>query len=223
MKFFAHLTVLLFAVAAAHADLVIVENVVSPNINGDVVIKVKADRARIDMDNARLGKTTFLKDLKANETTMLMHATRHLLKISAAQLKTQIEAKQKDAGLDSSKAVPKATGEKEKVGDWDCEIYTMEMGAGKSAKLWLAKDFPNYNAIKEQIAKMQDASLSDAGFDPKNFKLNGVVTKLEIDISTGKMTRTLISVKEEAVPDSEFEVPADYKPVSARAPAPAAR
>src|SRR4051794_34880421 len=98
MKFFAHLTALLFAAAAAHADLVVVENVVSPNINGDVVIKVKDDRARIDMENARLGKTTFLKDLKANETSMLIHGTKHVLKISAAQLKAQIEAKQKDAG-----------------------------------------------------------------------------------------------------------------------------
>src|SRR5205085_7462280 len=101
--------------------------------------------------------------------------------------------------IDSSKAVPKATGEKEKVGDWDCEIYTMEIGAGKSAKLWLAKDFPNYGALKEQLAKIQDASLSDSGFDPEKFKLNGVVAKLEIDISTGKMTKTLVSVKEEAV------------------------
>src|SRR5436190_9033334 len=114
MKLLTGLTAFVFATALLRADLVIVQKVDSPTTNGDMVVKAKGDRARIDMDNARLGKTTMLKDLKANETSMLLHATKQVMKIGSAQLKAQIEAKQKSAGIDSSKAVPKATGEKEK-------------------------------------------------------------------------------------------------------------
>lgn len=197
----------------AHADLVLTEKVESPSTNGEVVVKLKGERVSIRMENARLGKTTMVKDFKTGDSTMLIHDKKMVVAVGAAQLKATIEGRRRAAGIDPSKAVPKPTGEKEKVGDWDCEVYTFELGNGKTGKLWLAKNVPNYESIKEQLAKVQDASLADAGFDPEKFKLGGVVAQLDMELATGHARRTLTSVKEEAVADSEFEAPVDYQPV----------
>jgi len=201
----------------AHADLVITEKVESPTTNGDVVVKTKGDRVSIQMENARLGKTTLVKNFKSGDTTMLIHSKKLVMQIEAAQLKATIEARRKVAGIDPTKAVPKSTGEKEKVGDWDCEIYTFELGTGKTGKLWVAKSFPNYDAIKEQMEKIETTAMADAGFDPEKFKLGGVIVQIDMELATGKAHRTLTSVKEESVADSEFDTPADYQPYKAPA------
>jgi hypothetical protein len=103
---------------------------------------------------------------------------------------------------------PKATGQSEKVGDWNADIYTLNV-AGMAMKFWVAKDFPNAAAVKEQMNKLQ--KLMAGSVDLSKFDLPGMTVKTEMTMPQGKMTSTIVSVKEGPVADSEFAIPADYK------------
>jgi hypothetical protein len=103
---------------------------------------------------------------------------------------------------------PKATGVIEKVGEWTAEIY--EFGVGSShGKLWVAKDFPNAQTIKDQLKKLSEASSS--GFDPSKFDVPGMIVKTQMTTPVGAMTTTLIKAAETPVAESEFVQPTGYQ------------
>jgi hypothetical protein len=195
----------------ARADVVMEQKLESPFISGSVVTKVKGDRARVDVPAAEVGQTTMLVDLKAGQMTTLVHAKKFLIKTDLAQAKAALEEQQKASGVDLSKIQPKATGEKEKVGEWECEIFKLDLGNGTSSKLWVAKGYPNYKGITDQLNKFNSAGAVAMGLDSLKGDLGGMTIKTEVTMPLGKLVSTLVSAKEEAVPDSEFEVPAGYE------------
>jgi hypothetical protein len=201
----------LFLVSAtlAHADLVIEQKMESSFMNGNMVMKVKGDRARMDVPSP-VGQTTVLMDMKSGQMTTLVHAQKMAMKMDMSQAKAAAEAQQKATGVDFTKLAPKATGDKEKVGEWDCEIYSMDMGNGMSSKMWVAKSYPNYKSIMEQMNKINSAASAGMGMDPSKFDLGGMTVKTEVTTPLGKVVSTLVSAKEQAVDDSEFTVPAGY-------------
>ncbi len=199
----------LLSATLAHADLVIEQKMESSFMNGNMVMKVKGDRARMDVPSP-VGQTTVLMDMKAGQMTTLVHAQKMAMKMDMAQAKAAAEAQQKATGVDFTKMAPKATGEKDKVGEWDCEIYQMDMGNGMSSKMWVAKSYPNYKSIMEQMNKINSAASAGMGMDPSKFDLGGMTVKTEVTTPLGKVVSTLVSAKEQAVDDSEFQVPAGY-------------
>jgi len=216
---------LLFAAAFARADIVIEQKMESPVINGIVTTKVKGDQARMDMPSPLGGNVTTLMNFKSGEMVTLMHQQKIAMKMNIAALKKQQEAGQKAFGVDPSKMEkPKATGQKEKVGDYDTEVFEMKQGT-LEAKLWIAKDFPNAQSIKDQMAKLS-SSMGGAGFDPSKLDVPGMVMRSEVNTPVGKMTITLVKAKEEAVDEKEFIKPEGYQemqmPTLPGAPAPAA-
>ena len=78
------------------------------------------------------------------------------------------------------------------------------------AKLWVAKDFPNAQAIKDQMMKLS-SSMGGAGIDPSKVDVPGMVVKSEVNTPVGKMTVTLVRAKEEPVEDAEFKQPEGYQ------------
>lgn len=203
----------LCATALAHADLVVVEKVESTSVHGEVTVKIKGDRVRMDMDSARTGPTTMLIDVKSGNITMLLRSKNLAVKTNVERLRAGTEARQKAAGIDLAKFEPKATGQKEKVGAWDCEIFSGDLGGGNTGKLWVAKDFPGYEGIKGQVAKFRGV-LTALGVDPIKTDLGGMKIKSEINWSAGQALSSLVSAKEEDVPESDFAVPADYQEVA---------
>lgn len=106
------------------------------------------------------------------------------------------------------------TGKKEKVNGYDAEIYTAETPDMKFT-FWVARDFPNFAAVKEQMKKMQTAmqnklGTAATGSVPNTNELPGLPVKTEMETGGRKITTTLISAKEEPVADAEVAVPAGY-------------
>ena len=198
----------LVGVATLRADLVIEQKVESQAMNGNSTMKIKGEKARIDMPPVPLaGNMSMLIDLTSGQMTTLVHGQKIMVKMKMADAKKAIEQQQK---VDLTKLeAPKATGQKEKVGEWNCEIYDVNMG-GMTGKWWVTKDFPNYKAVMEQMNKINLAA-SGMGFDASKLQLDGMTVKSEMSTQLGKMTTTLVKVTEAAVPDSEFEAPAGYK------------
>ena len=145
----------------------------------------------------------------------LMHAQKTFLKVTAAQTKAMLEQLQK---LAPSAAGPKLvpTGKTEKIGNYDCEIFTSNLGA-VSVTYWIAKDFPNYKAVLEQMEKLQAGSIAamGRGMMPELKDFPGMQIKTEMDMSGKKVSTVLVSAKEENVDPASFEIPKDYKEISA--------
>ena len=201
-------TALFLAAAFARADLTIEQKMESAVLNGNMTMKIKGDNARMDMPSPVGGNVTVIMDMKSGDMTTLMHAQKMAMKMNLSDAKKQAEAAQKLAGIDPAKVEkPKATGTKEKVGEWDTEVYEFNMG-GTTGKIWVAKDFPDAQAIKDQMSKLNNAA--SAGFDPSKMDVPGMTVKTQITTPVGAMTTTLIKVSQDPVPDTEFVLPPGY-------------
>jgi hypothetical protein len=228
MKTLLRFAPLVLAAVFARADIVIEQKMESAVINGNVTMKVKGDNARMDMPSPLGGNVTTLMNFKSGDMVTLMHQQKMAMKMNLSDVKKQQEAGQKALGVDPAKLEkPKTTGAKEKVGEYDTEIFEMNQG-GLQAKLWIAKDFPNAQAIKDQMMKLT-SSMGGGGIDPSKIDVPGMVVKSEVSTPVGKMTITLVRAKEEPVDDKEFVRPEGYQemqmpklPAAGTAPAPEA-
>ncbi len=213
MKRTAVLASLLLATALARADIVVEQKMESAMMNGNITMKVKGDKARMDMPSPAGGSQTMIFNNASGEITTLMHAQKMAMKMNFNAIKAQAEAQQKAAGIDpATMEAPKATGTKEKVGQWDTEIYSYQVGPSKG-RLWVAKDYPNGKAINDQINAVS-AKMAAGGLDPTKLNVPGMVVKTEMETPGGKFTTTLVKATEQDVPESEFVMPADYKEMS---------
>jgi hypothetical protein len=196
--------------ATSFADVVIEQKLESGFVNGNMIMKIKGDKARMDMPAGDAGDITVLMDTKSGQMATLMHSQKMAMKMNLDTAKKAAEQQAKAQNIDPSKMEkPKSTGKTEKVGQWDAEVYEGKLG-DSPAKFWVAKDFPNYKNIMEQMNKLS-AATGSAGFDPSKLDLGGMIVKSEMSGPTGKVTTTLVKATEEAVDDSVFKMPEGYK------------
>lgn len=201
---------LLLITALSRADIVIEQKMESGFVNGNMVMKIKGDQARMDMPAGPAGDITVLMNTKSGEMATYMHAQKMTMKMNLAAAKKQAEQQAKLAGIDPANIEkPKATGQTEKVGDWNAEIFEGTIG-GSTAKFWVAKDFPNHKTIMDQMNKLS-AATGSAGFDPSKFDLGGMVVKSEMNTPAGKVTTTLVRAEEKNVDAADFTGPTGYQ------------
>ena len=208
--------VLFFTVAFVKADLILQQKVeystkgafASPN----QIIRIKGSKIRVDTPGGELGETSLIKDENTGEITLLIHQK----KMVAKQKEEAANPTLKDRYVPTK---PKDTGKAEKVGGFDARIYTWASDFGTtSEKLWVAKNFPNYEIIRADLPTLEKVNNFDntKADQPDISKLPGMVVK---SIRTEKTpegseqttTTTLISAKVEPIDTSIFEAPGDYK------------
>lgn len=200
---------LVFTVVAASADVLVIQKMESSMLNGDITMKIKGDKGRVDMPGGPIGQISMLIDGASGEVNTLMHGQKMAMKMSSAQLKAATEQGKKAAGVTGEPEKPKSTGKSEKIGEWDAEIFDAKMG-GMSAKIWVAKGFPNADKLKAELSKLSK-SMGQGNNDAYGLDLPGMPVKTEIDSPVGKMTVTVVKAVEQDVAAKEFEVPADYQ------------
>jgi hypothetical protein len=201
------------ATTCVQADLIIVQKVEGGGQTGEQTIKIKGDKSRTDLAQP----VSMITDGATGEMVTLMHQQRTFLKIPAAQTKAMMEQLRKlRPDAEPVKLTP--TGRKEKIGDYECEIFTANLGA-VSVTYWLARDFPNFPAVLAQLEKFQAGSISAMGngLMPELKDFPGMMIKTEMDSGGKKIVSTLISVKEENVDPAVFTIPVAYKEMSSPA------
>lgn len=205
---------LLVSTALLQADLVVTQKVEGVGgQTGDVTMKIKGDKIRTDLPK----EVSSITDAATGEVITLMHAQKSYLRITPEQTRVMMERMQKLSGAHAGNESPKLqpTGRKEKVGEWETEVFTAKVGE-MEITYWIAKDFPNYAQLLESMTKIQQISLGglnkNLGPDPKEFQ--GMPVKTEINLGKKKITTTIVSVKEEPVNPAVFELPKDYKEIS---------
>ncbi len=208
------LAALFLTTALLRADLVIVQKVEGSGQSGEQTIRIHGDKARTDLAQ----QISMITDGATGDIVTLMHAQKTYLKVPAAQTRAMMEQMQKrqPAGGEPPKLTP--TGKKEKVGAFDCEIFTTSFG-GVNVTYWIAKDFPNFPAILAQMEKLQSGSISamTKNMMPALKDFPGMQLKTEMDLGGKKVSTTILSVKDDAVDPVTFVVPPGYKEASAPA------
>jgi hypothetical protein len=197
---------------AASADLIVESKIESPQMNSNVTTKIKGGKVRADLTGP-IGAMSSIIDSASGESIQLIHGQKMAMKTSAEQMKQAIEMSKKAAGANPDKAPaqtkPQATGQKEKIGEYECEIYTWS-GNGTTSRFWIALKHPQAAQLKAVEKQMRSGALAMASAGPDMADL-GPALKTETQVANMKTVATILSIKEASVDASEFEVPKDYQ------------
>ena len=212
-----HLSVLTFAgftIVAAQADWVIESRVDTQQTKLKITARLADDLVRLDTETPNGGKTSTIVNATTGDSIQLIHAGKSVVRVPGSVVKQQIQAiKQATAGADTAPQKARPTGQKEKVGPWDCEIYTWSEGQA-SAKLWVASNVPNGEELKAAMGKLRGGALAGSHVGPDESELPGPVVRSETTAGGQTSKMTMISVKEQKIDRTVFEVPPDYKPAA---------
>src|SRR5260370_41362886 len=108
---------------SARADLTIVQRVEGAGKSGDITVKIKGDKERIDAPS----QPTRIIDGKTGEMTDLMNDKKSFVRISAQQIKAAAETINKFNGGEKP-AAPKLTptGKKKTINGYETEEYVYQ-------------------------------------------------------------------------------------------------
>src|SRR5947199_8176222 len=175
---------------------------------GEMTIKFKGDKVRVDP----APQVSMITDAKTGDTVTLLHGEKKVMRISGEQMKAAAEMVKKFAGATPAEQKSKLTplGRKETVNGIPTDIFTTDTAVGK-ATYYIATNYPDGAAIMKEMKMAQPSALANSGTNVPDFRdLPGVPVKIEMDTVRGHVIMTLVSVKRDPIPSSEFSVPADY-------------
>ena len=209
---------LIAPLVAARADLVMEQQSTTATATDHITLKVHGDMMRMDQRDKDGYVFSVIIDLNTRDSTTLFPQGKSFLKRSGAEIRQQMDAERKTPhGTNEMSDTPARavdTGTTAKVGGYDTEIYTWSGPNGLTETLWVATNFPDYEFIRPELAKLDrfDASGPHKDAQPKLSLLPGMVVKAEKASGGRKVTTTLISARVEPVDAALFELPADYSP-----------
>ena len=190
------------------ADLTLIQKVDAAGTTGEMTIKFKGDKVRIDP----APELSIITDSKTGDTVTLMHAEKKAMRISGDKMKAAAEMVKKFSAASPIEQKAKLTplGRKETVNGMPSEVFTADTAVGK-ATYYIAMNYPDGPAIIQEMKAAQPSALTNSGTNIPDFRdLPGVPVKIEMDTARGHVVMTLISAKRDPIPNSAFDVPANY-------------
>jgi hypothetical protein len=209
------LLALLLSAIALRADLILEQQSSDTNRTSVAIMKLHGDKMRLDQPDSSL---SVIVDLKSRDSITLLTTNKTYLKRFGSEVRWEMSEEKKYTGgtnaMDLPPARPVDTGKSETVNGFHAEIYTWTGAHGLTGTLWVAAGFPNYDAIRAELFKLDQ--FNDSGphrnAQPALSLLPGMVVKNVSMVKGHVVTNTLVSVKVEPVDPSLFELPADYVP-----------
>lgn len=164
-------------------------------------MSIKGDKVRSDNDST----STVIMNTTAGEITTLVHEQKMVIKVNSKDLGVPKDV----PGVDPTSTQPKitATGQKETIDGYECEIYTSE-AYGSVMKMWMCANYPGLKKLEAELKTMEKLSASSAKNGPK---APGMMLKSEFEANGIKFVTKLISLEEKPISDELFLIPADYK------------
>jgi hypothetical protein len=196
-------------VVNARADLTIVQKVEGVHDTGQMIIKIKGAKARIEATP----QLTTIVDTKTGEMMNLMNDQKTVVHISADKMKAAMETIRKfnDQGEKETKPKLVKTGKKQMINGYDTEEYVCE-GPSFKARYWIAASYPDAPAILKQMEV-----LNSGAWKPKDMQIldytdfPGLPIKSVVTVNGNDVTTTVVSIKQDSLNDSEFSVPKDFQ------------
>jgi len=208
MKLLPVLLAVVLPATLCRADLTIIQQIQQSkgtnNVDMTTTTKVKGDMARIDVNP----QMSMLINLKTGDAVSLVIPQKVAMKISGDMIKEMKKTAMPEGT--AKPEPPKATGRKDTINGFACEEYTTTVD-GKKITLWVTKDAPDAQKAVAQLSQLS------AGDDPMAAALSqenvpGFPVRAEIEMpDLGRITSTVVNVKSDALPDSDFTVPSDFK------------
>src|SRR5262249_23017107 len=201
---------LLAVTTSLRADLTLIQKVDAAGTTGEMTIKFKGDKLRIDP----APELSIITDSKTGDTITLMHGEKKVMRISADKMKAAAEMVKKFTAAIATPAEQKAKltplGRKETVNGMPTEVFTADTSVGK-ATYYIAMKYPDGPAIIQEMKAAQPSAFANSGTNIPDFRdLPGVPVKIEMDTARGHVVMTLISAKRDPIPNSVFDIPANY-------------
>ena len=205
----------LLSASVLRADLVVVQKIDGIGHTGEMTMKIKEGKMRVDVSP----EMSAITDLGTGTVTTLMHSQKAYMQIDGDMTRKLMERFQKMKGApkndaEEGPAKPQPTGKHETINGFNTEIFTYQSGKTQMM-FWIAKDFPQADKFQAAFKQLQNSPMAamarKMGRQPTDFP--GVPVKTEVLDPSGaaKITTTILSVKEQALDASEFAIPADYK------------
>jgi len=214
MRFVFSLLLILPALVV-RADLILEQQYADTNgqMIGHTVLLLRGEKMRLDQREGTNSLSVII-NLETRDSWTLMPETKSYIKRSGADVEKLMANRKSNDEMNWQSALPEPTGVREKVGDYETEIYHWRGAKGQTEKLWVATNFVAYAAIREDLAKLD--RFNDTGphrnGQPQLSRLPGMVIKTEIVVHKVTTVVTLVSAKEEPLDEGMFELPGDYIP-----------
>jgi uncharacterized protein DUF4412 len=199
---------LLAVTTSLRADLTLIQKVDAAGTTGEMTIKFKGDKIRIDP----APELSMITDSKTGDTVTLMHGEKKAMRISGDKMKAAAEMVKKLTPAKAAEQKAKLTplGRKETVNGMPTEVFTAGTAVGK-ATYYIAMNYPDGPAIIQEMKAAQPSPFANPSSNIPDFRdLPGVPVKIEMDTVKGHVVMTLISAKRDPIPNSVFDVPANY-------------
>ncbi len=194
--------------ATARADLTVVQKMEGAEGLHKITFKIKGDKARVEVSP----QITTIVDAKTGDLTTLLNDQKTVMRISGERAKAMAEMAKSFVKQETpEQALPKPTGRKETIAGYETEEYVTESPKYK-ASYWVAKTYPNYQSILQQMALLQRGAFAEITKGmPDYHALPGLPLRTKIKTpGQEEITSTIESVSLAALPASEFNVPAGY-------------
>jgi len=219
-NFLSLFSIITFALlVSARADLTIVQRVEGAGQNGDVTVKTKGEKERIDATE----QPTRILDGKSGEMVNLMNDRKTFVKVSAEQIKAAAETINKFGG-DKKPGGPKLTptGKKETINGYETEEFVFETPQFK-ASFWVAAKYPDAAGILKQMQAPVSGAWKPSNMGmPDYTDFAGLPLKTVISVGANQVVTTIMSIKQDSINAADFEVPKDFqelkKPLDAAPP-----
>ena len=194
---------------SARADLTIVQKVEGPGQSGDVTVRIKGDKERIDAPS----QPTQIIDGKSGEMTELLNEKKTFIRISAEQMKAAAETINKFE--DGKEAAPArkltSTGKKETINGYETEEFTYQTPQFK-ASFWVATKYPDAVAILKQMEAPFSGVWKPSNMGMPNYTdFSGLPLRTEISRGDDKVTTSIVSIKKDPIGAAEFDIPKDFQ------------
>jgi len=206
-------------VVSAQADLTIVQRVEGVGQDGEVTVKIKGDKERIDAPS----QPTRIIDGKTGEMTDLLNEKRSFVRISADQMKAAAETINKfDDGKQPSRPKLTSTGKKHTINGYETEEFVYETPQFK-ASFWVATNYPDASGILKQMQAPVSGAWKPSNMGmPDYTDFAGLPLRTVISVGNNQVATTIVSVKKETINAADFEIPKDFqelkKPLDAAPP-----
>ena len=198
----AALSLTLVLSGAARADLVMIQETSVGEVKSRTTMYISGSKLRSDNGT----ETSVIMDTDTGDMTTLMQEQKMVMKVTAAELKAATAALSDKPQPELPMPKLTATGQKEKVQGYDCEIYISEL-MGTKTKMWVAKDYPGYDKLKKGLAVAAKMGAGAA----KAPEIPGMTLRYEYEQQGLKFVTNLVSITEKPVDASLFTVPTGYK------------
>jgi hypothetical protein len=212
---------------SARADLTIMQKVDGVGGAGEMTMKIKGDKMRIEVSP----QITTIFDGKTGELTNLMNDQKTVVRISADKMKAATEMikkfNSKKESAEKASLVP--TGKKETISGYETEQYAYD-GPNFKATYWIALNYPDGAAILKQLQAIKSEAWNATDTKMPDYRdfpglpirthiamtkqHQGTVSNSAASGSGTEITTTLISIKQDPLSDAEFAVPKDYQEMS---------